>query len=282
MEKRIKDDWNVFLVVLLSVLTCGIYWLYVLWRIIGDLNRIYGANKIRRQMSSPSFPMLILYTWLSCGVYMLYWIYAQGNKMQECGKRMNIEIRENGVFYLVMMALSPFTCYLSSMLLQYILIENFNTLAYAYNSSFGAGAAPADDDFTDKLQKKGKAFAGKLSESMKRQPLPEQTGILAGAGQIVGENGIYAGVQIDVKDNDHLVIGRDGLVSNLVVEDQAVSRQHCRIRYSALEQRYYITDLSTNGTFLGNGIRLEKDRETAAVPGTKIILGKSRQSFLLK
>lgn len=27
MEKRIKDDWNVFLVVLLSVLTCGIYWL---------------------------------------------------------------------------------------------------------------------------------------------------------------------------------------------------------------------------------------------------------------
>ncbi|MGN0373756.1 MAG: DUF4234 domain-containing protein [Enterocloster sp.] len=294
--RRVKEDRSMLLYILLSAVTCGIYAIYFWWKVMDDLGEMYIGAGMRKRGTPHFIVWLILYV-LTCGSYMHYWYYCQGNQMQECGKRYGIEIKENGIFYLVLGVLGIFTFGMLGCVRTFIMIDNLNELATAHNTRVGAGAAPAAPDITDGIQKKGKAMAdkmrgaaGRFGENVKKNPQSQPNPGFADnsatmavkAGQIIGQNGMYAGVSIDIKDGDSILIGRDGTMSNLVVEDNAVSRRHCRIRFSSVDQMYFVTDLSTNGTFLGNGRKLEKDREVAVTAGTKIILGQSQQTFLLK
>ena len=47
------------------------------------------------------------------------------------------------------------------------------------------------------------------------------------------------------------------------------------------EKMYYVTDLSSNGTFLEDGIRLQPQTETAVERGEKIYLSNQKDVFCL-
>lgn len=67
-----------------------------------------------------------------------------------------------------------------------------------------------------------------------------------------------------------LLIGRSEERCQLVISgDQNVSRVHCKIRFDGME--CFITDLSSNGTYLDNGIRLTQE-ESRIKPGTRFYL----------
>lgn len=93
--------------------------------------------------------------------------------------------------------------------------------------------------------------------------------------------GIMAGATFPIADGETLCIGRDTQTAQIILDKEYanISRQHCTISYSATANQYIVTDLSSNGTFFENKIRLEKGRPIAIAPGTVILLGDEKCSL---
>merc|ERR1719316_166653 len=58
-------------------------------------------------------------------------------------------------------------------------------------------------------------------------------------------------------------IGKDA-ANDVVVRDQAVSRRHCKLELHLKKGGVYVSDISTNGTYL-NGRRLPKKEKRSKV-----------------
>lgn len=68
---------------------------------------------------------------------------------------------------------------------------------------------------------------------------------------------------------------------NLVIPDTHVSRTHCTVRFNFSNGMYEVRDLSTNGVYLLNGVRLQKGVYTPLQRGTIFCLGSVNQQFRL-
>lgn len=75
-----------------------------------------------------------------------------------------------------------------------------------------------------------------------------------------------------VPKNIEMLIGRSLEHCNIVINSINVSRVHCTIRYDEKERCFYLKDLSTNGTYLGNGKRIEKNELPKLQPGDAFYL----------
>lgn len=100
-------------------------------------------------------------------------------------------------------------------------------------------------------------------------------------GVLIAESGDYAGAEFELSDGETLVLGRDPAMCSIVLEDHNISRQHCSIRYSSADGKYYVTDLSSNGTFLEDGVRLQPQTEFAMERGERIYLSNQKDIFVL-
>jgi hypothetical protein len=120
-----------------------------------------------------------------------------------------------------------------------------------------------------------------LPVSEKKDPPQDGRTVAFPTGKLEGISGEYAGVVLDLKDNDPMILGRDGSC-NLILKDPEISRRHCQIQYSQLEKVYLVIDFSANGVYLGNGKKLVKGSEEKLQPGNTIRLGQSPQVFRLK
>lgn len=101
-------------------------------------------------------------------------------------------------------------------------------------------------------------------------------------GALIGVGGVYAGSEFSMSDGETLILGRDPAACNIVLNDENISRQHCAVRYSAKEDKYFVTDLSKNGTFSEGGLRLQPQMETALMKGERIFLGDKKDIFRVK
>ena len=99
-------------------------------------------------------------------------------------------------------------------------------------------------------------------------------------GGIIGLTGEYAGARIPVGKTP-VVIGRDQNSSNVILQDNRISRQHCSVVYDASRKIYIVRDFSSNGTFLEDGSRLKPNQINELPPGTKIRVG-DNSTFVLK
>jgi hypothetical protein len=100
-------------------------------------------------------------------------------------------------------------------------------------------------------------------------------------GSVTGLTGMYKDATIDIRTGEELVIGRDPVLSNLIISDNAdkISRKHCGIVFDGA--KYSVTDYSSNGTFKTDGTRLMANIPTTMPRGTEIILGSKQLSFRL-
>lgn len=78
-----------------------------------------------------------------------------------------------------------------------------------------------------------------------------------------------------------IIIGSLRGQAHIVLQDAYVSRQHLSIRFNDASNCFEVKDQSTNGTFLENGTRLQKNIYTSCPRGTIIHLGSSSQQFKL-
>ena len=79
---------------LLSIITCGIYSYYYLYRMTQDINQMAGDDGY---YTDPVVAVLL--TIVTCGFYSWYWLYQQGNRMKRLADCNNVPCDENGTAY---------------------------------------------------------------------------------------------------------------------------------------------------------------------------------------
>lgn len=95
--------------------------------------------------------------------------------------------------------------------------------------------------------------------------------------------GEYVGAEFEIGPNEMLVIGRDPLRCNIVLAEsnEKVSRKHCAISYNSEKDVYLVNDFSSNGTFVAANRKLMNGVETELSHGTQLIIGNSKNVFML-
>ena len=86
------------LVLLFSLITCGIYYLY--WYVV-------TTNEIEHELKHPdgsckSGGMTILFMIITCGIYTFYWWFKQGKRTAQLQQERNLVVSDNSVIYLVL------------------------------------------------------------------------------------------------------------------------------------------------------------------------------------
>ena len=68
---------SIGLAVFFSIITCGIYMYYWMYKIDQEMNQLRG------EVPNPGSGMVVLFSIISCGIYGCYWHYKMGEKIDE-------------------------------------------------------------------------------------------------------------------------------------------------------------------------------------------------------
>lgn len=125
----LKTDRSLVLYILLGILTCGIYQLYVFYTIMRDVNVACDGDG----RHTPGLLEFILFGILTCGIYDLYWFYSVGNRLADNAPRYGLHFQENGTTILLWMLIGSLLCFIGSYVGIYFLLNNMNAICSAYN-----------------------------------------------------------------------------------------------------------------------------------------------------
>jgi len=92
---RVRD---VAVVVLLTIFTFGIYWIY--WLIVTN-DEIENTLRFH-DGSVPSGGIVFLLSIVTCGIYTIYWWYKQGQRISYLQREHNLPPNDNSVLYLIL------------------------------------------------------------------------------------------------------------------------------------------------------------------------------------
>ena len=96
---------------------------------------------------------------------------------------------------------------------------------------------------------------------------------------IVIVSGDNAGTTVDIPVDRGLVVGRTRNYAQVIFEqDEFISKKHCEVYYDSIEDALYVTDYSTNGTWV-NGYRLNRNQVYAVEKGSMVVLANQKCSF---
>lgn len=125
----LKADRSFVLYILLGIVTCGIYNLYVLYTMIRDVNIACDGDG----ENTPGLLQYILLSIVTLGIYSLYFYYKFGNRLWANAPRYKMEFQENGTTILLWMLIGYLICAVGSYVAVYFLIRNTNDICQAYN-----------------------------------------------------------------------------------------------------------------------------------------------------
>lgn len=128
---RVEENRSLVVVILLSIVTCGIYGYYFLYTIARDVNIVcQGDGK-----ETSGLLVFILLSFVTCGIYAWIWYYNIGNRMAENAPRYGLNFQENGTTLIMWLLFGSLLCGIGQFVAMYIVIKNMNALAHAYNNS---------------------------------------------------------------------------------------------------------------------------------------------------
>ena len=84
------------MVILLSIVTCGIYGLYWIYKLTEDVNKLTGDP------NATSGGMVILLSIITCNIYMWYWLYKQGDAIDQVKASRGLPSGNSGILYLIL------------------------------------------------------------------------------------------------------------------------------------------------------------------------------------
>lgn len=128
-------------------------------------------------------------------------------------------------------------------------------------------------------RRRGNSF--RMGQAQQRGEEPGTTvGIQPGVLECV--SGMFLGARIPMVNQEIVTIGRDPEICNLVLDDPDISRRHCTVQFSAAENCYFVTDYSTTGVVINGSQRLERMALNRCGRGSRLLLGRGRNEFILK
>ena len=82
-------------VIILSLVTCGIYYLYWIYAFSNDIKTYLDDETI-----NPGVELLL--TIVTCGIYGIYWMYKFGKLICTCQEKAGIQVEDNSIVYLIL------------------------------------------------------------------------------------------------------------------------------------------------------------------------------------
>lgn len=118
-----KEERNIVLAIVFSLITCGIYAIYWFIVLTDEAKEAAGDTELA------SGGLAFVFTLLTCGIYGYYWAYRMGQIMNKAGEKNNLSIADNAVLYLVFQLLGLG-------IVNYCLIQNdLNTIIRSTNGN---------------------------------------------------------------------------------------------------------------------------------------------------
>lgn len=126
----LKTDRSLLVVILLSIVTCGIYNFYFIYALSRDLNIACDGDG----NSTSGLLMFLLLSIVTCGIYSWIWYYKIGNRLAINAPRYGMNFQENGTTVLMWMLFGSLLCGIGPFIALHIIIKNTNAICAAYNN----------------------------------------------------------------------------------------------------------------------------------------------------
>lgn len=131
--RRIKDNRGLLKLILLSVVTLGIYSFYFVYKMAQDMNTMCEDDDEK----TGGLVAYILLCIITLGIYSLIWYYKIANRVYINAPRYGFSVAEKGSNYLLWTILGGFTFGIGALYAQHTVLKNVNSLARAYNTAHG-------------------------------------------------------------------------------------------------------------------------------------------------
>lgn len=131
--EKLKDDRGLASYIILSIITCGIYGYYFIYKMAHDVNVACDGDG----ENTSGLVAFILLSMITCGIYAWYWYYKLGNRLANNAGRYGLGIQENGTTVLMWCIFGTLICGIGPFIAMYILIKNSNMICNAYNRTHG-------------------------------------------------------------------------------------------------------------------------------------------------
>ncbi len=125
----IKQDRNFLTIVLLSIVTCGIYWLYYLYEVARDTNQMCQGDG----EETAGLGMYFFLSIVTCGIYAYYWYYKLGDRLHKNAARYGLNFSETGSTILLYLLINLISGGIGTLLATYFINRNLNAMSAAYN-----------------------------------------------------------------------------------------------------------------------------------------------------
>lgn len=134
--RPLRTDRDLVTYILLSIITCGIYGYWFVYKLAQDVNVACEGDG----EETPGLAVYILLNLITCGMYNFYWMYKIGNRLaQTAYRKYGFQMQENGTTILVWLIFGSLLCGIGYFIGNYILIKNTNAICDAYNQANGFG-----------------------------------------------------------------------------------------------------------------------------------------------
>ena len=131
--RRIKNDRSLLVLILLAMVTFGIYSFYFIYSMAQDMNTMCEDD----DQNTGGLIFFIILNFLTFGIYGLYWWYKIANRVQMNAPRYGFAVAENGGTYLLWQLLGLISFGICSLIGTHTVIKNVNNLANGYNRAHG-------------------------------------------------------------------------------------------------------------------------------------------------
>lgn len=131
--EKLQVDRSLISYILFTILTCGIYSYYFIYKMAHDVNIACEGDG----ESTSGLAAFIVLSIITCGIYALIWEYKLGNRLAMNAPRYGMAFQENGTTVLMWYIFGILLCGIGPYFAMHILIKNSNAICAAYNQTHG-------------------------------------------------------------------------------------------------------------------------------------------------
>lgn len=275
---------NALVFYLLTILTCGIYYIVVCCLMGRDINKICEGDG-KKQMH---YLLALLLGCVTLGIFTLIWFKKGMDRLCDNGYRYNVTVGHTGSEYIMWSVFGFLLAGVGGIVAMVYYIGDINQFADSY------GVVPTlkyTDNMAERAMLSNQAMFNMMQQPVQvnvnqqypNAPAPAIAPAVRNNGQIVCVRGTYNGAEVPIANETVVTIGGDPACCNFVLDNSftKISGKHVSIKFHGNTNCYDVTDYSSNGTFLSNGTRLNRNVTANYPVGTEIYLADGENAFKL-
>lgn len=133
--KKVKSDRNMWLYLILTMLTCGIYSLFFMKKLEEDVNTMCkGDGQV-----TMNYWLAFLLGIVTCGIWTYVWLYQVCNRVYNAGARYGVQTGCSGSTYLLWTLVGSLIC-VGPFVAMHKQFSDLNNVGTAYNNTLGRAA----------------------------------------------------------------------------------------------------------------------------------------------